>query len=162
MSHVHQNPIPPGALPLMGGIVLTALVITTGARLLALPPAAQPSAVAAEAGSGAAIARVAERRLTFADRADGAVVVRDAANGAVVRIEAPNGDSGFIRGVLRGFARERRMRGLGPAAPFTLTLWQNGQLSFADPATGRIAELGGFGETNRATFLSLLQPRETQ
>ena len=32
----------------------------------------------------------------------------------------------------------------------------------ADPATGRIAELGGFGETNRATFLSLLQPRETQ
>lgn len=159
MSHVHQNPIPEGALTLMGLIVVTALTVTTGARVFQLPPAAQPAAL--RAADGGAV-RVSERRLRFADRADGAVVVTDAATGRTVAVQAPNSNSGFIRGVLRGFARERRMRGLGPAAPFTLTLWQNGQLSFADPATGRIAELGGFGETNRATFLSLLQPRETQ
>ncbi|MBX9814724.1 MAG: hypothetical protein A4S12_05910 [Proteobacteria bacterium SG_bin5] len=157
MSHVHQNPIPEGALTLMGLIVVTALAITTGARVFQLPPAAQPAAL--RAADGGAV-RVAERQLRFADRADGAVVISDAASGRLVKLEARNSNSGFIRGVLRGFARDRRMRGIGPAAPFTLTLWRDGQLTFTDPATGRSAELGGFGETNRAAFLALLTAKE--
>lgn len=159
MSHVHQNPIPEGALTLMGLIVVTALAVTTGARVFQVPPAAQPAALRAADGGGV---RVSERQLRFADRADGAVVITDAGTGRIAAIEAPNSNSGFIRGVLRGFARDRHLRGLGPDAPFTLTLWRDGQLTFTDPATGRSAELGGFGETNRAAFLALLTAKEAK
>jgi len=159
MSHVHHDPIPEGALTLMGLIIVAALAVTTGARVFAVPPAAQPATL--RAADGGAV-RVSERRLYFTDQADGGVLITDATSGRPVATEAPNSNSGFIRGVLRGFARERRMRGIGPAVPFTLTLWRDGQLTFTDPATGRSAELGGFGATNRAAFLALLTTPETR
>ena len=64
---------------------------------------------------------------------------------------------GFIRGVLRGVARDRKMRGIGAQPPFALTLWRDGSLSLTDTATGREVELGGFGADNRAVFVALLE-----
>ncbi len=69
----------------------------------------------------------------------------------------PHGvNNGFIRGVLRGMARDRKLRDIGPAAPFTLTLFSDDALTLADPATGRSIELGSFGPTNRQSFADLL------
>jgi putative photosynthetic complex assembly protein len=111
---------------------------------------------AARAADSATV--VESRRLTFADRADGAVVVADAASGATVAvIETETKSGGFIRGVLRGLARERRSRGIGAGPPFALTLWNDGSLSFVDTATRRSIELGGFGPDNRAAFAALLK-----
>jgi putative photosynthetic complex assembly protein len=59
--------------------------------------------------------------------------------------------------VLRGLARERRQHGIGAEPPFRLTLWANGALSLVDTATGRVIELDGFGQTNRAAFARLLK-----
>ncbi|QYU67324.1 hypothetical protein J4558_20660 [Leptolyngbya sp. 15MV] len=58
--------------------------------------------------------------------------------------------------MLRGLARDRRMRGLDAAPPFVLTLWQDGAISLTDSATGREIDLGGFGPDNRAAFAGLL------
>ena len=152
MSHVHADPLPKGALMLAIGLALTALTATTLARLLALPPAAQPAAIRA-----AEHARpIGSRTLRFLDRADGAVVIADTATGRTAATIEPGTNSGFIRGVLRGFARDRRLRGLGDAAPFALAAWSNGQLTLTDSATGRAVELGAFGDTNRAAFAALL------
>jgi len=95
--------------------------------------------------------------LRFAD-VDGAVVVTNAQNGATVASFGQEG-SGFIRGVMRGLARERRMHGHGPQAPFRLTRYVDGQLSLTDMATGRVIELNGFGHTNVAAFNGLLEAR---
>ena len=97
------------------------------------------------------------RRLTFADRSDGAVVITDADSGAqVALIESETKSGGFIRGVLRGLARERRMRGIGSGPAFALVLWEDGSLSLTDEATGRIIELGAFGPDNRDAFAAVL------
>lgn len=99
-------------------------------------------------------AAVAERTLRFADRADGAVLVYAPPESAP--IEVITGQSGFLRGTLRGLARERRRDGIGAGAPFHLTAWSDGRLTLADPSTGRDIELESFGPTNEAVFARLL------
>jgi putative photosynthetic complex assembly protein len=64
--------------------------------------------------------------------------------------------NGFVRGVMRGMARDRRAHGVGMEPPFALTLWRNGTLSLTDKSTGRAIELGSFGPDNRAAFAALL------
>ena len=85
-------------------------------------------------------------------------MVTDARTGAKVASFGQEG-SGFIRGVMRGLARERRMHGHGAQAPFRLTRYVDDQLSLVDMATGRIIELNGFGHTNVAAFNRLLEAR---
>lgn len=93
--------------------------------------------------------------LRFEDRADGAVVVVDAASQREVAVfEAGSGN--FVRGVLRGFARERRLQGAGREHPVRLTRWADGRLSLDDPVTGRHVDLEAFGPTNAAEFARLL------
>lgn len=100
-------------------------------------------------------AAVESRDLRFDDRADGSVAVYDVAAGRfVARFEAGSGN--FVRGVLRGFARERRLRGAGREQPMRLTRWADGRLSLDDPVTGRHVDLEAFGPTNAAEFARLL------
>jgi len=83
--------------------------------------------------------------------------VRDVTTGETVRVLVDGvPGNGFVRGVMRGMARERHFRGVGMTPPFTLTLWQNGTLSLVDKATGRAIELGSFGPDNRAAFAALM------
>ncbi len=56
-------------------------------------------------------APVASRDLRFEDRPDGAVAVYDAAE--TQPIDVAVGQNGFLRGTLRGLARERRSEGIG-------------------------------------------------
>jgi putative photosynthetic complex assembly protein len=152
MSAVHNETVPKGALIAAASLVIMTIVVTGAVRLTGTPPAASP-----------ALLRVAEkatalssRDLRFTDRADGAVVIEDIGSGATAGMVEAGSKSGFIRGVMRGLARERRMHGVGDQPPFRLTLWSDGELSLVDTATGRNLELGAFGGTNRAAFLALL------
>lgn len=153
MNHAHETMLPRGALALAAAMVLGALTVTTAARVFGLPPSASP-VLLREAGH---VAPIETRDLTFTDRPDGSVMIGDADVGGAAGVIAPGSNSGFIRGVMRGMARERHKWGLGASQPFRLTLWRDGELSLADQATGRVIELTAFGATNRAAFASLLR-----
>jgi putative photosynthetic complex assembly protein len=152
MSHTHDNLVPPAALKGAMALILLSLALVVSVRTGILPA----NVPAAEQRRAAAIAPAAERLLRFDDHADGSVRVTDARTGAAVATIGREG-SGFIRGVLRGLARERGQHGIGSGPPFRLTLWQNRALSLVDTATGRVVELDGFGQTNRGAFERLLR-----
>lgn len=99
--------------------------------------------------------------LRFEDQPDGAVAVYAVPEGGTIAVLAP-GTNGFIRGVLRGLARERRQHEIGNEPPFRLTRWENGQLSLEDPTTGRRIELEAFGPTNLDAFARLLDRRSAE
>lgn len=153
LVHDHEQTMPKGALTAALLLVVTALALTTLVKVGVLSREAIPSVARSEAH----IAPTVVRQLTFTDRGDGAVVVRDVNTGETVRVLVDGvPGNGFVRGVMRGMARERHIRGVGMAPPFTLTLWKNGTLSLEDKATGRSVELGSFGPDNRAAFAALL------
>lgn len=98
------------------------------------------------------------RDLRFIDRADGSVGVLDAANDAIIAVVAP-GEGGFIRGVLRGRARERRLGEFGVEPPFRLALHTDGRLTLEDTATKIKIVLNSFGPSNVEAFAGLLQQK---
>lgn len=150
-DHSHENMVPPAALKAAVALVGFSLLLVAGVRVGAVSPSANPSQIRAEAK----LRPTAERQLRFADTADGKVLVTDAATGRDVAAIGAEG-SGFIRGVMRGLARERRQHGEGAAAPFRLSAWPNGGLTLTDDTTGRVIELGSFGPSNRAAFAHFL------
>jgi len=97
----------------------------------------------------------------FLDEPDGSVQVRRSEDRALVQVIKPT-TGGFVRGVMRGFARDRMVRGVGSTPPFLLALSKSGQLSLTDLATGRVTVLEAFGSTNRAAFASMLPAQEGQ
>lgn len=107
----------------------------------------------------AAATVVAARDLRFEDQANGGIAVLDAATGVSAGTVAP-GEGGFLRGVMRGFARVRERQGADPRLPFRLVASSGGRLVMTDPATGTAAELEGFGMTNAASFARFLPARE--
>lgn len=153
-THSHENTVPRPALIAAGVLVGFSLLMTAAVQIGWLERSAVPSTERAEA----AVAPLEQRSLLFADGADGSVLITEAGSGAQVGlIEAGSEQGGFIRGVLRGLARERRMYDVGSEPPFTLTLWQDGSMSLVDEATGRSVEIGAFGPDNRAAFAVLLE-----
>lgn len=100
------------------------------------------------------------RELRFEDRSDGAVAVLEP-DGKVVEILAP-GTNGFVRGVMRGLARERKMEGIGAEPPFRLVRWDDGRLSLEDTATGREIQLVSFGPTQFEVFAKMLHAEESR
>lgn len=138
---------PRGAL--LGAAVLVALAVLAAgfARLSGIGTTHAPEAKV-----------VQSRELRFEDRADGAVAIYEANSDRIVDVLAP-GTNGFIRGVMRGLARERKREDIGVAPPFLLTRWSDGRLSIEDVATHERIELVAFGSTNLAAFARLLQDR---
>jgi putative photosynthetic complex assembly protein len=155
-THSHADMLPKGTLITAGALVLFAFTITATMRIAHVPASASPVAMR----YANHMVPVASRNLRFIDRADGAVVIQDADKGDNASIIEPGQKTGFIRGVMRGLARERRMSGIGDQPPFNLSLWRDGELSLTDSATGRSIELTAFGSTNRASFLVLLPKGE--
>lgn len=154
MSGQVEDPSPPRGLLLGIGVLISAtLLLIALARSndvgLMTTSDIEPTANAATA--------VREIALRFADRDDGAVVVTRASDGAVVAV-LESGSGGFVRGVMRGLARERRMHGIEAAPPFLLTQWSDGRLTLRDTATDRMIDLGAFGQTNLGAFAALLAP----
>ncbi|WP_033920122.1 photosynthetic complex assembly protein PuhC [Sphingomonas sp. 37zxx] len=151
----HETTVPRGALAMVAGLVGIALAMTAGFRIAQLPPTASP---VAERTAGQ-VAMVDSKMLRFTDRADGGVLIERI--GDTPAVIEPGQQTGFVRGVMRGMARDRRMRGIGNEPPFRLTSWANGGLSLDDPSTGRVVELNGFGSDNRAAFAALLDKGPT-
>ena len=91
------------------------------------------------------------RNLRFEDRPEGTIAIfRDGERQLADVI--PAGGNGFVRGVLRGLARERvRQHGV-VSAPFRLTRWADGRLSVGDPSTGRSVDVAAFGPDNYGAF----------
>lgn len=94
---------------------------------------------------------VSVRELRFADGDDGSLIVRDARDDRVIATIAP-GEGNFVRGTMRGLARERKRSGIGVVAPFLLSRRADGRLTLEDPATGRRVDLEAFGPANAGTF----------
>lgn len=154
LVHDHEATVSRQVLLLAGGLVFITLLLTAAVSFGLVPREAVPSVARAQAG----VAAVETRNLSFADRADGAVAVIDADTKETLAVLLGENDGGgFIRGVMRGLARERRMSGLGAEAPFALTRWENGSLSLVDTATTRSIELGSFGPENRKAFARFLK-----
>lgn len=153
-AHSHDNIVSTPALIAAGALVAFTLTMTATVKLGWMEREAVPNAVRAEAG----VAPAVRRSLRFADGADGSVQITDAITGQLVSTIAAGAEQGgFIRGVLRGLARERHLHGIGAEPPFILTRWSDGSLSLVDQGTGRSVDLGGFGSDNSAAFAALLQ-----
>lgn len=158
MTPAHSEKLPRGALILAGALVAFAFTLTAGMRIAHIPPAASPVLLR----SAEHVAPVRSRTLRFLDEADRGVRIEDVGTGQTASEIVPGQKTGFIRGVMRGLARERRLHGIGGGPPFTLTEWRDGELTLTDTATGRSIELNAFGSTNRAAFAALLGDREAQ
>ncbi len=88
--------------------------------------------------------------LKFEDQDNGGVTVIDANTNQV--IDVVEGEAGFVRGILRTIARERRIRGIGKDAPMRLISYADGRLILQDTATNTKIELESFGSTNVQSF----------
>ncbi len=95
------------------------------------------------------------REFRFEDRPDGSIVVLDGSGGHVIDTVAP-GTNGFLRGTMRGLARERMRQGVSPQLPFRMTGRADGKLTLEDPGTGRRVDIGSFGPTNAAVFAQIM------
>lgn len=154
MSHAHNHDptIPRGAL-IGAAVLLTFVMVLTGAVSWGLIPQSSNPELSRAA---AKVAPAEVRDLNFVDREDGAVIVSDAATQDIVKVIA-YGEGGFVRATMRRMAKTRAAAGIGPEQPFTLTLWENGALSLHDPATGKNAEIHGFGADHSTTFAEMLK-----
>ena len=136
--------VPRVPLMALGGLVLACVVAVGAVRL---------TGVGADHVVDAPT--LSTRELRFEDRPDGSIVVLDASGAQVVATVAP-GTNGFLRGTMRGLARERRREGIGAELPFRMTGHADGRLTLEDPATGRHVDLGSFGPTNAAVFARIM------
>jgi putative photosynthetic complex assembly protein len=138
------RPVPLGALIGAAALIGFSLLAVTLAKVTGVGGSEVPPA-----------APVAIADLRFEDRADGAILVYDARGEALVAVVEP-GEGGFVRGVLRALARERRGYDAGPEEPFRLARREDGRLTLEDPETGSLVDLRAFGPTNAASFARLL------
>jgi putative photosynthetic complex assembly protein len=143
---IRQAPsLPRAVLIAAAGLIVFATAAALGARL---------------AGIGASRLEVPpmieDRLLVFTDGPDGRIEVRDAGSRAVLgSIEA--GQYGFVKVVLRGFARDRALHEVGAEHPFKLGRTAEGQMLIQDTATGRVLVLGAFGAGNAEAFYHVFQ-----
>jgi putative photosynthetic complex assembly protein len=142
----------PGTLP--RGLVLGTVLVMAGTLALATLGHQAPTDPALTGQQA-----LASRDIRFTDRTDGAVVVTDARTGAVVETLLP-GTEGFVRGGMRGLARQRMVAGIGADVPFRISAWPDGRLTLQDTGNGNTMELHAFGRTNAEAFLRLLTTEE--
>lgn len=128
----------------VGGLLVATLLTVTTVRLTGIGAVHVVDA-----------ATVATREFRFEDRADGSIQVVDARDHRLLQTVAP-GTNGFLRGTMRGLARERHRRGIGAETPFRMNGHADGRLTLEDPATGRRVDLGSFGPTNAAVFAGIM------
>ena len=101
------------------------------------------------------------RDILFSDRVDGSISIRDASTGQLIGEISP-GEGGFVRGALRGFARERRLQNPGMESPLRLAAMMGGAIVLEDPVSGRWTDLRAFGATNAQSFADILFKRNEE
>jgi len=145
MSEAIQEPVvPKGGILAAAALILFALAAVTTVRLTGMGASHMTLPAAVES-----------RDLRFEDGEKGSVLVFDAKDRQLVDTLAP-GSNGFIRVVMRGLARERRLGDVGAQPPFRLTRYAGGQITLTDTSTGKQIDLGAFGSTNTEAFARLM------
>ncbi len=130
-----------GAAALIAFVIASvALVRLTGVGGTEIPPAPVEFSV----------------ELRFDDQGDGTTLVYAATDPEAIAVLESAVD-GFVLGVLRTMARERRGYEIPMTEPFRLMLLEDGRFVFEDPSTGREIDLGAFGPTNAQSFADLLK-----
>ncbi len=145
MSDMHDQPFPRGILIAIASLVGFTILAVGVARLTGFDPSQAPLSPAVQV-----------RDLRFVEVGEGELAVYDDATDALLEKLPPQGD-GFIRGVLRTLARERRMHSVDPDGPYRLSLRENGRYTLEDLTTDFFVDLRAFGPTNEAAvgrFLS--------
>ncbi len=143
-DHQHNQAIPRGVLLGAAALLLLTLGLAFNARLshAAHPPPPLPPPLASI-------------DVRFEDRPDGAIAMLSAANGRELSLVPPR-SNGFIRGVLRGMFRGRKLESIGHEGAFRLSREADGRLSLEDLTTARRIDLNAFGPTNTDAFAKLL------
>jgi len=151
MSEVLHEPVVPRAgILAAAGLVLFALAAVTTVRLTGVGGTHMTLPVAVES-----------RDLRFVDGKAGEVLVFDGSDRQLIDTLAP-GSNGFVRVVMRGLARERRLSDIGALPPFRLTRYAGGQITLTDTSTGKQIDLGAFGSTNTEAFARLMHLRSVK
>ena len=146
---MHTAPPPPIRYPRAPLFALGALVLSSVVAVAAVRLTGVGAVHVADAPT------LAVREFRFEDRPDGSIAVLDASGQQVVHTAAP-GTNGFLRGTMRGLARERMRQGVGRDVPFRLVGHSDGRLTLEDPGIGRRVDLGSFGPTNAAVFAQIM------
>ncbi len=146
MSHHHpaSGGFPVAPLIAVGGLLLATLLTVAFVRFTGYGVVKVPDAPAVQV-----------REFRFEDRPDGSIVVLDASGQSLIDTVAP-GTNGFLRGTMRGLARERKRQGVSPELPFRMIGRADGKLTLDDPGTGRRVDIGSFGPTNAAVFAQIM------
>jgi putative photosynthetic complex assembly protein len=139
----HLQTVPRALLWGAFGLMLGSIVLAAVSRKMSPPMAAVAPAQ-----------QVIELR--FEDRTDGALAVLDGTTERELKLLAP-GSNNFIRGVLRGMFRMRKLEAVARDVPFTLARDASGKLSLEDREVGRRVDLDSFGPDNSAAFRELLE-----
>ena len=126
-------------------MALASLLLTAFAVLTDRPKVGTP-----------AMAPVLSERSVVLDGNGKAMRVTDAATGETI-LDLTNG--GFISVVNDGLDRARLVARVEGNPPVTLTLFETGRLSLADPASGWSTELSSFGPGNTAVWLNVLNQK---
>jgi len=151
MSHaIHEPVVPKGGVFAAAALILFALAAVTTVRLTGVGGIHMTLPAAVES-----------RDLQFEDGQNGAVLVFEAGDHRLVDTLAP-GSNGFIRVVMRGLARERRLGDIGAQPPFRLTRYAGGQITLTDTSTGKQIDLGAFGSSNTEAFARLMNLRSAK
>ncbi|MBB5049733.1 putative photosynthetic complex assembly protein [Rhodopseudomonas rhenobacensis] len=144
----HDFKIPKGALVAAGALVVFALVAATASRVTGVGRVRMtPPAI------------VESLDLQFEDGQDGSVLVYNAADHQLLD-SLPPGSNGFVRVVMRGMARERRLADVGRQPPFQLARHINGQITLTDTSNNKQIDLNAFGSSNLAAFARLMEKKE--
>jgi putative photosynthetic complex assembly protein len=102
---------------------------------------------------------VEARDIWFEINDDGNVVVNDAGDNS--RIFLLEGDQyGFLRGMVRAFAHDRKTAGAGTEKPYRLEIFSDGRLTLTDSVTNRVTVLNAFGPTNIAKFTMFFKSQQ--
>lgn len=139
-----HRPLPRSVLLGAGALVAASLLAVSLGRSMEVGTLRTPEAEPAQS-----------RDLLFEDRSDGAILVYDSGSDRPMEVLEP-GTYGFVRGVMRMVARERRIQGSDRSHPVRLTLWDDGRLTLEDPTTAYQVALEAFGPTNAGAFARLL------
>lgn len=140
----HQTVVPAWVLVAAACMMVFSMTVAFGARQwsLAHPGAPRPAPTVSVS-------------LVFSDMPDGSIRVSRAQDGSTAGLVPPR-EGGFVRGVLRGMMRTRKLESVGKAESFTLARAPDGTLSLTDPQTSRRVELNAFGPSNIQAFELLL------
>ncbi len=144
MSSHHEQKIPRGVLTGAALLIGLTFVVAALGRHQLRETATQPQAAPLES-----------LELSFVDQPGGGLAVIERSTGRTATVLQPT-TNGFVRGVLRGMFRERKLESMGRDAVFTLARHSDGHMSLEDQQTHRRIDLNAFGPDNTTAFAAIL------